>query len=170
MKTLLLIRHAKSDWSNSGLDDFDRPLNQRGQTDLPLLARLLRTHGPTPQNLLASPARRAQQTVEGLAPELGITPVFDERLYLAPYQQLVEVVAEKAPAASDSLALVAHNPGLEELAGFLCGARLHLPTGGIVAIDLATTWRDIEADCGILRYFSVPRLLKAYDRNELPRN
>lgn len=161
MKTLLLMRHAKSDWGHAGLDDFDRPLNRRGRADLPRLARLLETYGPAPQTALASPALRARQTAEGLGAALGLPPpVFDERLYLAPADLILHLVG-RTESKSESLLLIAHNPGIEEAVSALCGARLHMPTGGVAAVDLAA-WADAERGGGLLRYFALPRLLKAY--------
>lgn len=162
MKTLLLMRHAKSDWSDGSLDDFDRPLNRRGHSDVPRLVRLLEAYGPTPTIVLASPARRARQTAEGVSQGLGLpSPSFDEELYLAPADQLLYRVARTDPGL-EVLLLIAHNPGIEEAVRALCGARLHMPTGGVVAVDLST-WTDAAGGRGILRYFVVPRLLKAHE-------
>ena len=165
MKTLLLMRHAKSDWSDGGLDDFDRPLNRRGRSDLPRLTRLLEAYGPTPAAVLASPALRARQTAEGLSQGLGLpAPSFDEGLYLAPADRILHRAARTDPAL-EALLLVAHNPGMEEAVRALCGARLHMPTGGVAAVDLGA-WTDAAGGRGVLRYFVVPRLLKAHGEAE----
>ena len=92
MKTLTLVRHAKSSWDDTELADFDRPLNRRGERDAPEMARRLAATGDPPDRIVSSPALRALQTARVLAPALGIDPaslVTESRVYEASYSRLV---------------------------------------------------------------------------------
>lgn len=118
---LLLLRHAKSDWSRE-IDDFERPLNARGSRDAARMGRWLAEHTGRPDRILSSPARRAAQTAEAVCAALGIdrsTVVWEDRLYLAPLPTLIAVVSGLA-ASLGSVLLIGHNPGLEDLLSLLC--------------------------------------------------
>jgi len=110
MKQLLLMRHAKSDWTSPAATDFERPLNSRGERDVPRMATLLKACDMVPQCLLTSPALRARQTAEGVGAVLGIKPTFNPDLYLASLETLVGTL-EKQPTELESIMLVGHNPG-----------------------------------------------------------
>jgi len=162
MKTLLIMRHAKSAYPPGISDDFDRPLNKRGRADLPRIARLLAAYGPRPEVVLASAARRAHQTATGLAESLGLpTRVLhlDDALYLSSPSTLTQAAAGLPDSAQTGL-IIAHNPGLEEWIGDLTGAHISLPTAGLAAVELSIhSWEEISR--GRLLYFVVPRLVKA---------
>lgn len=162
MKTLLIMRHAKSAYPPEISDDFDRPLNKRGRADLPRIARLLAAYGPRPELVLTSAARRAHQTATGLAASLGLPDSvlhLDDALYLASASTLAQAAADLPDRAQTGL-IIAHNPGLEEWLRELTGARVHLPTAGLAAVELSIhSWREISR--GHLLYFAVPRLVKA---------
>ncbi len=116
MKNLLIMRHAKSAYPADVADDFDRPLNKRGRKDVPHMADLLRSFGPTPECILSSPAARARETAEGMVSGLGAaaeTLLFDERLYLADPETLTQVTGE-LPDSYGTILAIAHNPGLEQ--------------------------------------------------------
>lgn len=119
-RELLLLRHAKSDWDTS-CDDFDRPLNARGQHDAPRIGRWLRGQHLVPDRVLSSPARRATQTAHAVCAELGYPAeciLWDERLYLASRETLLEVLADQS-GHPQRLLLIGHNPGLEDLLEYL---------------------------------------------------
>ena len=164
MKTLLIMRHAKSDYPADVQSDFDRPLNERGRKDLPRVAQLLGDFGPRPEAIVASPALRARQTAAGLIKALDLAENalnFDESLYLALPHTLAQAAA-KLPEAAQTGLLIAHNPGLEEWIGQLSGARIALPTAGLAAIQFGSfSWAEIDRAPGQLLYFVVPRLIKA---------
>ncbi len=164
MKTLLVMRHAKSDYPAHIDSDFARPLNERGQNDLPHMAALLRQYGPQPEHILSSAAVRARQTAEGLAQHLGLAAErfeLDEALYLAPPTTLLNRLGQ-LPNALEKTLLIAHNPGVEELIYLLSGARVELPTAGLAAIAChADTWAEIQPGSGHLLYLVAPRLIKA---------
>ena len=162
MKTLLIMRHAKSAYPPSVSDDFDRPLNKRGRADLPRIARLLATYGPRPDLVLASAAHRAHQTATGLVEALGLPASalhLDDALYLSSASTLTQAAAGLPDSVQTGL-IIAHNPGMEEWIGELTGAHIALPTAGLAAVELNIhSWREISR--GRLLYFVVPRLVKA---------
>lgn len=133
--TLLLMRHAKSDWSRPGLADHDRPLNPRGRRDAPRMGRFLREHGLLPAAALSSTARRARETADAVLPAAGAEAVprrRTEHLYGAAPEEIFRAVREAATelgASASPLLVVAHNPGMEELVA-RCGER---GPGGVVA-------------------------------------
>lgn len=162
MKTLLVMRHAKSAYPPEIRDDFDRPLNKRGRADLPRIAGLLAAYGPRPEVILASAAHRAHQTATGLAEALGLPQRvlhLDDALYLASPSTLTQAAASLPDSAQTGL-IIAHNPGLEAWICELTGARIHLPTAGLAAVELGIhSWAAIGRSR--LLYFVVPRLVKA---------
>jgi len=115
MKTVTLLRHAKSDWQDAGLRDFDRPLNGRGERAAALMGHWARRERLNFDHVLASPAARARATLERFAESHGAcpAPVWDQRIYLASVATLAEVIAE-TDDQRESVLLVGHNPGLEE--------------------------------------------------------
>ncbi|MEW6750975.1 MAG: histidine phosphatase family protein [Candidatus Latescibacterota bacterium] len=164
MKTLLILRHAKSGYPAGVARDFDRPLAQRGVKEAPVVGRLLRASGPVPERIVSSPALRARQTAEAVAAELGLGAralCFEDRLYAAAPETLSAVAAGLA-ASLGVVLFVGHNPGLEEWVGRLCGARVRLRTAALAQIDLPTDrWTDVESASGQLQWLVVPRLLEA---------
>ena len=101
MKTLLIMRHAKSDYPTGIASDFERPLNKRGLKDVPRMAHLVRAFGPVPDVVLSSPAVRAKQTAAAMAADLGpaVEVRFDESLYLAPAAALSAAAGQLAPSS-----------------------------------------------------------------------
>lgn len=117
---LLLLRHAKSDWDQT-CDDFDRPLNARGQHDAPRIGRWLRDQNLIPDRVISSPARRAAQTTQAVCSQLGYPTeciLWDKRLYLASCETLLDVLADQSDHPH-RLMLIGHNPGLEYLLEYL---------------------------------------------------
>ena len=167
MKTLLIMRHAKSAYPPEISDDFDRPLNKRGRADLPRIARLLAAYGPRPEVVLASAARRAHQTATGLVESLGLPARvlhLDDALYLSAPSTLTQAAAGLPDSAQTGL-IIAHNPGQEEWVRELTGARISLPTAGLAAVELSIhSWEEISR--GRLLYFVVPRLVKAITQRQ----
>lgn len=119
---LILMRHAKSNWSDAGAADFDRTLAPRGKKTAPRVGKWLRRHGYIPDVLVSSPARRARDTAIRVGRELDIPKAqiaWDERIYEAGTADLLEVLQTHARGAG-SVLIVGHNPGLDELLLFLC--------------------------------------------------
>jgi phosphohistidine phosphatase len=131
MKTLYLIRHAKSDWAIDGQEDFDRGLNSRGQTDLPKMKEQMLKRNWIPELILASSSHRTQLTSQGLFDE---EIEYLDELYLAPSNKILEVLVN-AFQNYDSIALVAHNPGVTNFLTHYCNVRIdNVPTLGISEI------------------------------------
>ncbi|MFT4052028.1 MAG: histidine phosphatase family protein [Microbacterium sp.] len=136
MTTLVLIRHAKSDWGDARLDDHDRPLNARGRGDAPTLARRLAATGLRVDALLSSTALRARTTAEYFGVALGLEPELDARLYGAPASALLDAAVRRHVPA---VAIVAHDPGMTFLASRLSGGGIgQMPTCAVATFH----WED----------------------------
>lgn len=145
MKTLLIFRHAKSDWNDPSLPDKERPLNPRGKQDAPKMGRLLRKQGLLPDIVLCSNAKRARRTLElasDAAAYRGETLYLDS-LYAAPPQAYLKALA-KLGERHDLVMVVGHNPGLEELLALLTGETQALPTAAIAQVELPIkSWEEL---------------------------
>jgi len=162
MKTLLLLRHAKSSWKDNGVRDFDRSLNQRGLKAAPSIGNLIRKRKLQPDLVLSSPAERARQTTQLVFEAAGLkTEVrFDERIYEATGVRLFEVVGQIEEDANVVM-LVGHNPGLEELLEALTGEAYDLPTAALACIELnIEKWNKVRAGGGQLEWLVKPKELK----------
>ena len=148
MKTLLIMRHAKSSWKAEGLPDDQRPLNKRGQADAPRMGRLLRENSLTPQAILSSTAVRAKQTAQAAAEACGFEGdiQFEASLYGAPAETFLYFL-RALPAEPPIVMVVGHNPGVEELLAELTGEDEHLSTGSIARLELdMARWADLRAE------------------------
>ncbi|HET9977878.1 MAG TPA: histidine phosphatase family protein [Burkholderiaceae bacterium] len=146
MKTLILVRHAEASSGHPAWPDRDRPLTERGLRDVAAMGQRLAQRGAKPDLLLASPATRALTTAEHLAEALGIPRkdiVVNDRLYAAPASALLAVIGELGDAPQ-RLMLVAHNPGLSDLAQRYAPEIVHLPTCAVAEFTFAAAaWGDI---------------------------
>jgi phosphohistidine phosphatase len=162
MKTLLLLRHAKSSKDDPSLADFDRPLNDRGEHDAKLIGSFISEKKIRPDLVMSSPAERAQRTTELVltAASLRLKPGFDERIYEAGTRDLLEVLSE-IKFDPDMVMLVGHNPGFEELFHALTNETIDLPTASLVSIQLAIhTWSKVRPKIGKVGWLVTPRELK----------
>jgi phosphohistidine phosphatase len=139
MKTLTIVRHAKSSWKDSKLSDRERPLNKRGERDAPIMGKRVADAGIRPSQIISSPAVRAWTTARIFAKELGYPAEFLQRedgLYLASLDNLLDVIATQDPGFNN-LMLFGHNPGLTDLVNyFVPGITYNLPTAGVVSVNL----------------------------------
>ncbi len=145
MKTLLLLRHAKSSWKDETLCDHDRPLNKRGQTDAPRVGQWLLEQNLVPDIVLSSTALRAQSTAKGMAESTGYTQEIELKpnLYHADADDFLETLNGLDSAVNLAL-VVGHNPGLEEFLCHLTGEHEELPTSALAHIELPIPdWRDL---------------------------
>ena len=161
MKTLTLLRHAKSSWDEPGLADHDRPLNSRGERDVPRMASRLADAGIRPSLILSSPALRAWTTARLVAREIGYPVEFlqrEQRLYMAGVKTLIDVIG-KQEHRFNNVVLVGHNPGLTELAQFLVpGVTDNIPTCGLVSVFIdADDWDVRSRDKVRLNVFDFPK-------------
>jgi phosphohistidine phosphatase len=166
MKTLLLLRHAKSSWNEPGQDDHDRTLTARGRRAAELVSLYLAQRSDAPSLVLASTARRALETLEPLRHRLGVPFETDRALYLADPATILARIAQVDDRAS-GVVVVGHNPGLHELALLLAAhgdsaarARLRegFPTAALAILELDIEhWDEIRPRCGTLVELRVPR-------------
>lgn len=161
MRRLYLLRHAKSSWGDAGLDDFDRPLDERGERAAAAMAVYCRQIGLAPTRVVCSPAARTRATWARLAAETsGLPePEFERRVYEAGRGQLLQVIGETADAA-DGLLLVGHNPGMQSLVTHLSGARIEkYPTGALAVLELTGGWSGIAPGSATLVELTAPKSL-----------
>jgi phosphohistidine phosphatase len=148
MKTLLLLRHAKSSWNDSALADHDRPLNKRGQRDGPRMGALVREQRLTPDVIISSDAVRAHMTAEAVAEATRFTGkiLLDHLLYMAGPDDILAVLRTVPETNAGTVMIVGHNPGLEELIVQLTGEQQDLPTAALAQMVLPIDqWCDLEA-------------------------
>lgn len=168
MKTLYVLRHAKSDWGDDALADHDRPLAPRGRRATHLVAARARNDGIRPEVVLCSSARRARQTLKGIAAALGpgVRILVEEDLYGAGARQLLDRL-RLLPPGTGSAMVIGHNPGLQALALELAGdgepaamAKLtaKFPTAALATLSLpASEWSAVASGSGYLESLVLPR-------------
>lgn len=161
MRTLYLLRHAKSSWNDASLRDFDRPLNHRGREAAELIGRFLTSEKLSLPLVLSSTALRARETTEIVLKSAGLQAElrYDERIYEANLPRLLEVLSGIEDEKELAL-LVGHNPGLEELLAFLTSEGGHMPTGALVKMTLAgSTWKGLREGVVCVEWFATPKKL-----------
>lgn len=159
MKTLYLLRHAKSSWQEPGLKDFDRTLNARGREAAPLVGRFVREQKLRVDLMLSSPAVRARETAALVKESAALSTelLFDERIYEADAAALLEVVTQSAESAG-ALMLVGHNPGMEELLTLLTGETRRMQTAALACVALdVEQWGETRAGAGRLEWLARPK-------------
>jgi phosphohistidine phosphatase len=168
MKTLLLLRHAKSGWDEAVKRDFDRPINDRGRRAARRMGEEMRALGLHCSKIIASPALRVRETIGCTGDGLGhlLDAEYDTRAYLASPAVLLDLIHE-ADDVQDCLMIVGHNPGLESLALMLTvedgsvgreALSVKYPTATLAQISLPVArWRDVAGGAGALERFVRPR-------------
>jgi phosphohistidine phosphatase len=162
MKTLLLLRHAKSSREDPSLQDFDRPLNERGKKDAPLIGKYARRQKIKADLVISSPAERARQTAELVLKSAGLKLElrFDKRIYEASLRRLLSVISQIEDTIN-TLIMVGHNPGFEELFEALTGQARDLPTASLACIELSVDkWSKVRAGVGDLKWLVTPKELR----------
>ena len=174
MRRLILLRHAKSDWSKSGQADHDRALNPRGRKAAPRIGAYLAEQSLMPDHVLASTALRVRETLDLVLAGLGTRPklTFDRRLYEADAEDILAVLQETKDGVH-TLLVVGHNPGLSDLCELLIASGSDdaqrailekFPTAGLAVIDFAVDdWNSLRPGSGRLDRFVTPRSLGAPD-------
>lgn len=161
MRTLYLLRHAKSSWNDASLRDFDRPLKERGREAARLIGQHLASEKLNVPLVISSPALRTRETAKIVLErsKLSAEERFDERIYEASLRDLLQVITE----ISDDkhvVILIGHNPGLEELSAFFTGEGRRMPTCALAKIKLdVASWKDVKAGEGSLEWFITPKEL-----------
>lgn len=161
MKTLLLVRHAKSSWNSDVSTDFERPLNNRGMRDAPEMANRLISRGLIPDKLISSTAARALATarllVQGLSLDSKILATTD-KIYEAPVQALLDTICG-IDDRFQTVIMVGHNPGMSATGNYLCEkARLEMPTCAMACLQLETdSWSHVYRDCATMLWYDYPK-------------
>lgn len=160
-KKLLIVRHAKSDWGNTGLSDFNRPLNQRGNTNAIAMGRRLQEKGILPDALITSPAVRAITTAKLFAHEIRFDLANIEEnksIYEASCASLLKIV-NNFNNKHDFVTLFGHNNGITDLAIYLTGAEIfNVPTCGMVMINFSfDDWKMVSKGTGEVEFFDYPK-------------
>ncbi len=161
MKTLFIVRHAKSSWKDASLSDFDRPLNKRGKRDVPDMGLRLKALNILPDLIISSPANRALTAAKGIAEKIGYplkSIVGNDVLYHAGSRSIIKFIAA-TDDKHDSLMIFGHNPGftylINDLSDFYLG---NLPTTGVFAIEFdVNSWQDLQKAKGRKIMYDYPK-------------
>jgi phosphohistidine phosphatase len=162
MKTILLVRHAKSSWDDPAVSDFDRTLNSRGLRDAPAMANRLQQRIPSIHRIYSSTAQRARSTAGIFAEKLHYRAdqiVFEHELYLAPPRVFADLIA-RCSDADDCVMIVAHNPGITDFANRLTNAIRtdNMPTCSIFAVSAnINSWTEFEGAEKQFLFFDYPK-------------
>ncbi len=164
MRELFLVRHAKSSWDDPTLSDFDRPLNQRGKSDAPMMGEYLAKLGIKFDLIVSSPAKRAKKTAKILAQSLGYDTSkieYIDSIYEASPQTLLYIICQ-LPKEAKRVMLVGHNPSLTMLANMLDDVAIdNIPTTGVVGITFdVNSWSEACKTKGHMVMFEYPKKLK----------
>lgn len=168
-RALIFMRHCKSDWGQDGLDDFDRPLSQRGIEDARRMGRFFRETGLTPDALVASPSARTRRTVEivARAAKCRLPIVWERSFYGTGADSYLPTLRALEGSITTPL-VVGHNPALEEIVALLAGGSVRLPTGAMVLLHPGTElhpvrrWSDLAPGSCALAWLVTPRLARAF--------
>lgn len=165
MKTLMLLRHAKSSWDDASLRDFERPLAKRGERDAPRMGEELKLRAPMPDLIISSPATRARQTIEAVVRTSGIRSrlEFNESIYGASSAELMRLI-RRLPDSVNCALMVGHNPGFEEVVSRLTGTDTVMPTAALACMEFQVDhWNDLADGAGKLIWLLTPKKLKGGD-------
>ncbi len=152
MKTLYLLRHAKSSWDDSAQTDFERPLNERGMKAAPFMGGFMANNRFVPSVIVSSPAMRAKTTAHLVkeAAEFSADIILEKNIYEASPNDLRQVVSEISNEHASAM-LVGHNPGMENFIRYLTGELEPMPTAALAVIELQIDkWDKINDQCGDL--------------------
>lgn len=160
MKTLLLLRHAKSNWKKPDLPDNERPLSKRGKKEAPKVGKYLANNGLLPDLIVSSTARRAQDTAKAMTETSGFegdTELYQD-LYLSDTAAYLDIL-RCMPDEANRVLMVGHNPVIEELLALLTDVRVHMTTAALAVIDLPiSSWNELnEATDARLQTLWTPR-------------
>jgi len=165
IKTLYLIRNAKSDWNDIGASDFERGITKKGKKDMETMSSYLFLKNVIPDIILSSCSLRAQQTTDILVDKLNYSDKVEylQELYYTPTQTLFELIAMQ-DAAYETVFVVGHNPQLTDIANLLIDEHISkIPSSGIVSINFdIQEWSEIVYKKGVVDFFIIPKQFKYY--------
>lgn len=161
MKTVFLIRHAKSSWSDAALADRERPLKKRGELDADIMGKVLLKHGIQPEQIISSPAKRAMQTAKIIAGHLQFDKKkieTDKRLYFEGAEQIFALMQALSAKTTTAL-LFGHNPDFTEFVNLFSSTGIdNVPTCGVAGITFSINdWKKATRETGRLLYFDFPK-------------
>lgn len=162
MKTIILVRHAKSSWKDPSLADFDRPLNKRGKKNAPFMGEKLKERDILPDLMVSSPAKRARKTAVTIAKKIGYPKkriVYDDNMYHAGARYMFDLV-KNLKKKIDTIMLFGHNPGFNYFADMLLKKNpvYNIPTTGIYCIRFdVDSWQEVEIGEGDAVFFDYPK-------------
>jgi phosphohistidine phosphatase len=163
MKRLTIMRHAKSSWDDFSLSDYERPLNERGFRDAPLMGEILNQKDLHLNLFLSSPANRAKTTAEIIADSIGFGAeniTYKESIYESSEFNLLMMI-KGLDEAVESCMIVGHNPALTAIINKLSNfTLLNLPTAGVVSIAFSTPWAEIKPYQGEMLFYEYPKKYK----------
>jgi len=164
MKKLYILRHAKSDWSDSSLDDFDRGLKKRGKNDIKLISLWIKKQHIKPDLIISSPAKRAKKTLEIFKNILDLKKdiiIFDPKVYEANITYLIKMLS-KLDNSYKEVFLIGHNPSLNELVELFTDTIItNIPTSGVITIEFdINKWSEIKRKKGKILFFMYPKKIK----------
>lgn len=163
MKKLFLIRHAKSSWANNDLEDFERPLNNRGKISADFMGKKLAESGIKPDSIISSPAKRTQRTSERIAQKVSYPNIdihYFSELYLGDVKDYLSVINDVSDE-HECIFIVGHNPGITVFLDYLCCEFADMVTCAIAEIEFdLNSWAEVSRKTGMLKSFSYP---KKYD-------
>lgn len=170
IRTLFLLRHAKSSWNNPHLEDRERPLNRRGLRDAPMMGKYLVGIKGLPELIISSPAVRAYQTAKIIAAELDYDPGdirINDSIYEAHPADLLEII-RGIPSSVVSALMVGHNPGFTSIANILAGTEIEtIPTCGFCSVRFESdNWSSVAAQSGQLLNFEYPKKFRQPEPTE----
>jgi phosphohistidine phosphatase len=161
MKTLYLVRHAKSSWKYPRLNDFERPLNKRGRKNAPFMGSILKKLKVAPDLVISSPANRAATTARIIADSIDY-PLekihYNETIYASSEYELIQVIQQLDDTVNQAM-LVSHNPALTDLANTIADTAIsNIPTCGVFCVNLSiSSWAKIGEQRGKLKFFEFPK-------------
>jgi len=162
-KTLILVRHAKSSWKDTTLNDIQRPLNKRGNKDAPKMGKYMAEHKILPEVIFSSPGLRALTTARLISVEIGIKPsdiIVDENIYTFDPEDLLAAI-RALKNKYDKVMIVAHNPAVTDILNYLCGSKIdNVPTCGVAVLRFSTdSWKKVSKSKAKLVSFDYPKKL-----------
>ncbi len=162
MKKILIMRHAKSDWSDGSLRDFDRPLNDRGNKAAPLIGREIKKLGITPELIISSPALRARMTAEAVAEncEYKRDIIWNDSFYFGYTSEVINAI-KNLDDTVESVMIFGHNPTWSTVAELLSGENISMKTADVVVMEFEGKWKKVDKyKCKLVDYLSPKNLRK----------
>jgi len=162
-KTLILVRHAKSSWKDTALNDIQRPLNKRGNKDAPKMGQYMAEHKIHPEVIYSSSGLRALTTARLISVKIGIQPmdiIIDDNIYTFVLEDLLNVI-KALKNKFEKVMIIGHNPAITELVNYLSGSKIdNVPTCGVAVLRFSiNSWKKVSKNKAKLDSFDYPKKL-----------